>query len=61
MQLVYNGPHDAVEVVLPNGATTTVARDGSADFPSNVALSLLKQGKDNWRKKGNGNETKKEG
>lgn len=60
MQLVYNGPHDAVEVVLPNGATTTVARGGSADFPSDVAGSLLEQGEDNWRKKRNGNE-KKEG
>ena len=49
MKLRYVGPHDAVEVALPNGATTVVARGGEADFASEVGKSLAAQGDEHWQ------------
>ena len=43
MKLRYSGPHDAVDVVLPDGSTVEVARGASADFDKETAESLLEQ------------------
>jgi pyruvate/2-oxoglutarate dehydrogenase complex dihydrolipoamide acyltransferase (E2) component len=48
MKLVYTGPHDAVDVVLPNGASQIVPYGGQGDFPKQVAESLLEQGDEHW-------------
>lgn len=49
MELKYTGPHEGgVSVDLPGGGTVTVLKNGKGDFPSEVAKSLLEQGKDHW-------------
>lgn len=53
MKLAYYGPHDAVEVVLPDGSVVTVVRGGNHDFPPETAKSLVEQG-DIWRKSAKG-------
>lgn len=53
MKLVYRGPHDAVEVPLPNGGQLVVERDGEAEFPPSLAESLLEQ-ESNWQPAGSG-------
>ncbi len=60
MQLVYKGPHDGAKVVLANGASVIVPREGSADFAPEIAESLLAQGGEHWRQKP-ANGKKKEG
>jgi len=47
MKLTYVGPHDGVDVPLPDGSEPTVKHGESRDFPEEIAASLLEQG-DNW-------------
>jgi hypothetical protein len=49
MQVQYVGPHDAVDVPLPNGQTATVARGEKANITKEVAEGLLLQGEDHWK------------
>lgn len=43
-RLVYDGPHDGVEVVMPDGRRLTVMRGGEEEFPKQVADDLVAQG-----------------
>lgn len=43
MKLVYVGPHDGVEVEMPDGSLVPVLNGAVADFPEEVAKSLLTQ------------------
>lgn len=43
MKLIYIGPHDAVEVELPDGSYVQTAAGEPAEFPEAVAQSLLQQ------------------
>lgn len=51
MQIVYVGPHDGVDVAVSADASVTVMNGQSADFPPDVAESLLAQGDAHWREK----------
>lgn len=51
MILVYCGPHDGVDVVLPDGSEVTVANGHYHDFADEVASSLLRQGPLYWQVK----------
>lgn len=48
MDLTYTGPHDRVEVPLPDGRTVEVARGGTIGVPDDMAGSLLDQAS-NWQ------------
>lgn len=52
MQIVYTGPHDAVDVYdIPNGFSRDgISRDEPTEVPDEVAKNLLRQGPANWRK-----------
>jgi hypothetical protein len=43
VKLIYNGPHDAVEVELPDGSLVQTVSGEPAEFPEEVAKSLLQQ------------------
>lgn len=43
MRVEYQGAHDGVDVHLPSGIVRTVMRGDAADFPDDVAESLLEQ------------------
>ncbi len=64
MELVYTGPHDAVEVDLPLDQTPTervlVGRGESHDFPSGVANRLLEQ-PTNWQRASSKHKTTAKG
>src|SRR5437868_817089 len=47
MELRYIGPHDAVEVPLPDGSQPEVEHGHPHDFPKEYALLLLEQ-PTNW-------------
>lgn len=47
MRIEYHGPHDGVEVPLADGRVIEVMRGQSAEFPEEVAKSLLEQS--TWR------------
>lgn len=47
MELTYTGPHDRVEVPLPD-TLVEVARGGTIDVPDEIGASLLDQ-TDNWQ------------
>jgi hypothetical protein len=47
MKLVYRGPHRGVYVPLPDGREIEVAHGQAAEFPDEVADSLLEQA-GNW-------------
>jgi hypothetical protein len=49
MHLKYIGPHDAVEVVMPDGTIRVVKRLDEYDFPPELSESLAEQ-KDNWKR-----------
>jgi hypothetical protein len=48
MKLVYEGPHDGVDIHLPSGIVRTVMRGDEVDVPDDVGESLLTQG-DNFK------------
>lgn len=49
MELKYVGPHEAgVTVDMAGGGSIAVPKNGKGDFPTEVAKSLLAQGKDHW-------------
>ena len=49
MELKYVGPHGSgVSVPLPGGGEVHVPKNGKGDLPSEVAKSLLEQGRDHW-------------
>lgn len=48
-ELRYVGPIDAVEVPLEYGGHIVVARDGTAEFPDELAERLLEQAA-NWQR-----------
>lgn len=43
MKLMYLGPHDAVEVELPDGSYVPAVNGEPVEFPDGVAKSLLEQ------------------
>jgi len=43
VKLIYNGPHDAVEVELPDGSYVQTVNGAPVEFPEEVAKSLLEQ------------------
>ncbi len=47
-KLTYVGPHDAVEVDLPNGSSVVAERGKAVDLPDDLAKSLEQQ--DVWVK-----------
>ncbi len=47
MKLVYRGPHRGVYVPLPDGREVEVERGEPAEFPDEIAASLLEQA-GNW-------------
>jgi hypothetical protein len=49
MRLTYVGPHDAVEVQLPDGEFIVAERNKPVEIPDAVAKSLAKQ--DGWKTK----------
>lgn len=48
MRIEYHGPHDGVEVPLADGRVIEVMHGEAAEFPEEVAISLLEQS--TWRK-----------
>ena len=48
--LIYVGPHEGVDVALPSGREVTILHGQPAEFPPEVAASLLEQGEDHWTK-----------
>lgn len=43
VKLIYIGPHDAVEVELPDGSYVQTVNGEPVEFPEEVAKSLLQQ------------------
>lgn len=44
MKLIYQGPHDGVDVPLPDGRVVTAMHGVPALFPDAIGRSLLAQG-----------------
>jgi hypothetical protein len=57
VKLIYSGPHDAVEVELPNGSYVQTVNGEPVEFPEEVAKSLLMQA--TWSKASPETTTKK--
>jgi hypothetical protein len=50
MKLVYHGPHDAVEIDMPDGSTLEALRNGDPiEVPDDMGANMLLQPA-NWRK-----------
>ena len=48
MELTYTGPHDRVEVPLPDGGVAEAERGGTIDVPDELGGALLVQA-GNWQ------------
>lgn len=51
MKLTYIGPHDGVELVLPDGRVVDVARGSTVEVDDEHGASLLEQ-QTNWERAG---------
>ena len=49
MKLIYHGPHDAVEIPLPDGQLLYCERGEEIDVPADLGARLLEQ-PSNWRR-----------